>query len=104
MCVVSLIGDHYNDKWKTNPFLNPPPNINPNQNTSGIINYSFDLVTKSEFEALRKEVLEMKELLKRAVEYDKKNNQPHCEMDEKVALLKKIAELVGVSLDDIFKK
>jgi len=98
-----MIGDHFKDKWKDNPLINPNQYQTPNPITT-TNTWSFDLVTKSEFEALRKEVLEMKELLKRAVEYDKKNNQPHCEMDEKVALLKKVAELVGVSLDDVFKK
>lgn len=46
----------------------------------------------------------MKELLKKAIEYDKKNNEPHCEVEEKIATLKKIAEMVGVSLEDIFKE
>jgi len=100
MCVVSMIGDHFHDKWKDNQLVNP----NPFQPITTTGTYTFDLVTRSEFEALKKEVLEMKELLKRAVEYDKNNNQPHCEMDEKVALLKKVAELVGISLDDVFKK
>jgi hypothetical protein len=53
---------------------------------------------------LKKEVEEMKELLKRAVEYDERNNEPHCEIEEKVEVLKKVAELLGVDLDSIFKK
>lgn len=89
MCVVSMIGDHYSDKWKQ-------PNYQQ-------IFSTFPEVSRHEFEALKKEVLEMKELLKKAVEYDKKNNEPACEIEEKVALLKKIAELVGVDLKDILK-
>lgn len=100
MCVVSMIGDHYDEKWW--------PQIQPQQSP-------FDKTTittndlekwlapsKKEFDALKKEVEEMKKLLQKALEYDKKNNEPHCEMEDKVALLKKVAELVGVSLEDIF--
>lgn len=89
MCVVSMVGDHFNDKWKDRQF---PGFLPPND------------VQRVEFELLRAEVKEMKELLLKAVEYDKRNNEPHCEMEEKVALLKKVAELVGVSLEDVFPK
>ena len=119
MCVVSMVGDHYNDKWKDNdlikkmqqPYtwpstgtpLNPypytQPNAAPNQLQQPITGPS-----KFEFEQLRKEVLEMKELLKRAVEYDKKNNEPHCEIEEKMATLKSVAKLFGVNLDDVLKQ
>lgn len=98
MCVVSMIGDHYSDKWKDkwnnplNPFMPTP--LKP----------FTGFVSKEEFDALKKEVQEMKELLERAVEYDKRTNQPHCEMEEKVALLKKVAEAVGVDLSEIFGK
>ena len=97
MCVVSMVGDHYNDKWKDKQFPKEWqwPNMYPPLNNS---------VSKEEFETLRKEVLEMKALLLRAIEYDKRNNEPACEMEEKVALLKKVAELVGISLEDVFPK
>lgn len=91
MCAVSMVLDHYQDKWN-DPLrhwvFNPSP---------------FE-VSREEFEALKKEVLEMKELLKRAKKYDADNNQPDCEIDEKVALVRKVAELVGVDLDDIITK
>ncbi len=41
----------------------------------------------------------MKELIKKAAEYDKRNNEPHCENPEKVKLLKQIADLFGIELD-----
>ena len=99
MCVVSMIGDHYRDHWTdpqrdgwhipyvppTQPIVLPSP------------------VSKEEFDALRKEVLEMKKLLKRAKDYDEKNNEPDCEIDEKMELLRKVAKLVGVDLDDVIK-
>lgn len=90
MCVVSMIGDHFSDKWNNPPyqrFVADPL-----------------AVTRIEFEALKKEVEEMKSLLQKAKEYDIKNNEPNCEVEEKMVLLKKIADLVGVNLDDILKK
>lgn len=31
-------------------------------------------------------------------------NQPDCEMAEKIALIKKVSELVGVDLSEVIKK
>ena len=92
MCVVSMIGDHFGDKWQ-------------NPNGTGIsypqIISDPNSASKQDLEALRKEVLEMKELLKKAIEYDKKNNEPNCQIEDKIAILKKVAEIVGVDLKDI---
>ena len=89
MCTVSMIGDHYGDKWKDQyPWV-----VTPNVEI---------YVSKEEFEKLKAEVKEVKELLLRAKKYDAEHNEPDCSMDEKVALLKKISELVGVDLEDIF--
>ena len=93
MCVVSMIGDHY-DKWR-GPYQ---PKIIDTGTT-----YTFTGVSQAEFEALKKEVEEMKELLKKAKIYDEKNNEPDCEMESKIAFLKKIAEAVGVDLEEVFK-
>lgn len=99
MCSVSMIGDFYSDKWR-----NPPPNqlpINP-------LGYPLPTVsppiTREEFEALKRDVLDMKELLKRAKAYDERNGEPDCEIDEKMDLLRKVAKLVGVDLDDVIGK
>lgn len=78
-----MVGDHYTKKWDA---------------------YPFDQIAKrgpsdTEFQQLKKEVQEMKELLKRAVEYDKKNNEPDCKTDDKLRLLRQIAEAMGVKLD-----
>lgn len=102
MCVVSMVGDHFNDKWKDplNPYY---PQIQKITNDSIDFESLLKTVTRSEFDALKKEVEEMKKLLERALEYDKRNNEPNCEMEEKVALLKKVAEAVGVNLNEIFK-
>ena len=59
-------------------------------------------MSKEEFAALKKEVELIKDLLKRAKKYDEDNGEPDCEMDEKIALLKAVAEVVGVDLDEVF--
>lgn len=106
MCVVSMIGDHYRDKWDKwkDIYPNPYPiNPWPERPGPGSLGYTPPIVTKEEFDALKKEVEEMKALLIRAKEYDEKNGEPDCEMSEKVELLKKIAEMVGVDLSEVFK-
>lgn len=98
MCVVSMVGDHYHDKFRR--YIAPEPmwrDFGPNQ-TRPLLP-----VERSEFEQLKRDVAEMKELLKRAVEYDRVTGQPHCENEEKWALLKSVAEAVGISLDDLQK-
>lgn len=93
MCAVSMVGDYWKDKLpERHPWIFPNSPIVP-----------FNAPTKEEFEALKKEVEHLKELLKAAKIYDEQTNQPDCEMDEKVALIKKIAELVGVDMKEIFK-
>lgn len=95
MCVVSMVGDHY-DTWlpKKYPATFPSWPVLPTQQE----------VSRQEFDALRRDVEEMKALLRRAKEYDVANNEPDCEIEEKMALLKRIAELVGVDLSDVIGK
>lgn len=94
MCVVSMIGDHYNDKFD-------PLRQYMQQGIASTLNYG---VSQAEFDKLKKEVEEMKALLKRAKLYDEANNELNCEMEEKVKFLKQIAEAVGVDLSEIFGK
>lgn len=96
MCVVSMVGDFYGDKFKKEEWKGIFP-INPGY-------FPPSGVTREEFEKLKKEVEEMKDLLKRAKEYDQRTSQPDCEMEDKVAILKKVAQLVGVDLTEIFKE
>ena len=120
MCVVSAMGDHYTDKWKDEypwpngtdfplqplaPFQPYQPLTNPEKIDESILTKLFKReVTRQEFDDLKKEVEEMKKILTVAAEYDKRNNEPHCEMEQKVDLLKKMAGLFGISLDDVFGK
>lgn len=101
MCVVSMVGDHFRDRWSdpirwpvsSYPFPQVPafPDVVSVHRT----------VTRQEFDELKRQVLEMKELLERAVKYDAANGEPGCEIDEKMDLLRRVAKLVGVDLDDV---
>lgn len=93
MCVVSAVFDDWN--------RNVPgrfPNTFPG--TGGVI-YP-ETVSREEFEALRKEVEELKILILAAKRFDESTGQPDCEMDEKIELLRQIAEMVGVDVDEVF--
>jgi hypothetical protein len=61
-------------------------------------------VTRQEFDKLRAEVEALRKLLEAAKQFDKETGQPDCEMDEKVAAIKRIAEIAGVDLGAIFGK
>lgn len=95
MCVVSMVMDHYWDKWGTyprpspfqqpkyppfedpfSPFVQPPvtPQITPDQ------------------------IEEFKKLLERAREYDKRNKEPECELQEKKQRLLDLAKELGVDI------
>jgi len=110
MCVVSMVGDHYRDLWGNEPWhYKPLPGMLPHP--GGMISpqlppqwpADFGAITRAEFDELKRQVTEMKELLKRAKAYDEANGEPDCEIDEKMVLLKKIAGLVGIDLDDVLK-
>jgi hypothetical protein len=86
-----MIGDHYNEKWQQKY-----PNI-----VDSTTNVFRSPVNREEFDELKRDVTEMKSLLKRAKIYDEEHGEPDCQMEEKIALLKKMAELVGVDLEDV---
>lgn len=92
MCVTSMVGGFYEDQFRKNY----PQLVYPN-----LQDLVTPLISRAEFEELKKTVLEMKELLTRAKLYDQQNDQPDCEMSDKVALLKRIAELVGVDISKV---
>lgn len=100
MCVVSNLGDDYGrtfpDRW---PGWYP---TTPSTGTSTVITIP-PAVSREEFEALKKEVTELVKLLKAAKIYDEATGQPDCEMDEKVELIKQLAETLGVDLEDLFE-
>lgn len=107
MCVVSMIGDWGKDKI-TSPTYPWPTSIPTVTYITEITRAEFsELVkkidkTNSELQSLRNDILEIKQLLLRAKIYDEENNEPNCEMEDKVELLKRVAEMVGVDLNDVF--
>lgn len=98
MCVVSMVMDHYGDEWNRRfeeqrrrdqeaweryrqqgqpylPILPQVPAIRP------------------------EEIEEFRRLLERAREYDKRNNEPDCELESKRERVRKLAEELGVKVD-----
>jgi hypothetical protein len=109
---MSMVGDYYTDKWVTKfPTIQDPlwweqfkPEdfrwIPPVNNQDKVL----EPVSRQEFDDLKKDVEECLALLRKAKEYDEKNNEPNCELEEKVALIKKVAELVGVNIEGVFQE
>jgi len=92
MCVVSMVLDHYRDRWyERYPFI---PQTAPTITIA-------PQVTREEFEAFRREFADMVELLKKAKIYDERTGQPDCEMDEKVEAIRRIAKVMGVDIDSV---
>lgn len=80
MCTVSMVLDDRFNKW---PIMLDPISIP---------------VSRVEFDKLRKEVEELKELIKAAQKFDEATGQPNCEDAEKMEKLRKIAEILGVEI------
>lgn len=79
MCAVSMVTDHYRDRW---PSLFP---INPLQPTSPPIDRI--IISKEDWENYQK-------LKKAAEEYDKRNNEPECVKPGVEDWEKKIVEIL----------
>lgn len=100
MCSVSVVSQYWQDQLPNQPYWQHlPGTINP-----GLGGLVPPPITRFEFEQLRNDVNELKELLKAAKKFDDATGQPDCEMEEKVAVIKAIAEMVGVDLSEIFGK
>lgn len=89
MCVMSAIGDYWQHELPQKTYW--PSVSNPEIP-----------ISRAEFDALKRDVEELKKLLLAAKKYDEATGQPDCETDAKVALIRKVAELVGVSMEDVF--
>ena len=96
MCVVSFVGidykDRFSERWPQYYLNSYSTNNNP----------WLEGVSKEDFDALRKEVEGLKDLLRSAKIYDDLTGQPDCEMGEKVEFIKKLADFVGIDLEDVF--
>ena len=94
MCVVSMIMDHYHDKWQ--PIVIPPPQW---PSVPGVVPYAPPPFTREDIDDIRRDVEELRKLLERAREYDKRNNEPDCELEEKKRKVRELAEQLGVKID-----
>jgi len=111
VCIVSAVGDNFRDtfpeKYPWYPTTSPntyPPSIIPTSVPTTVIPVTPDLskfATKEDIEDLRKTMEELKLLLKAAIRYDEMTQQRECETAEKIALIKQVAEAVGVDLSDL---
>jgi len=121
MCVVSMVSDHYIDKWGRRipgwpnsepntpsiPFVPsvPYPPLGPGwpipDGAGGDSGGTITITSMPDPKITQEEIDEFRRLLARAREYDARNNEPNCELDEKRQILLKIAEALGVEIDFI---
>lgn len=85
MCVMSMIMDHYQDRWYPIVYPQATPMWPSPQAISA------------------EEVAEFRRLLDRAREYDKRHNEPDCELDAKRQALKALAKQLGVDISFVDK-
>lgn len=84
MCVVSSVGDY----WEKN--------IYPTYPTTPTYTWP-----NTEVERLQKDIKALKVLLKAAIEFDKETGQPECQHEDKIKLIRKMAEAAGIDLEGI---
>ena len=101
MCVVSGIADSFTDRtigrypWVV-PYIEQEP-VAPPDWTYIVPEFA----TKVELEAIRKEIQEIRELIKAAQKFDESTGQPNCDNPDKFRLLKLLAEALGVDLSEL---
>ncbi len=114
MCVYSMIMDHYGDEWERrkyvpiypvypNPFIPYPrnpllPEPLPNYPTYIPPNVTITTNTTPTPQITPQEIEEFHRLLERAREYDKRNNEPDCELQQKKDKLIRLAKELGVDI------
>ena len=127
MCVVSMIGDYYGDRWpkkypglpwdqilppgRAEPWKPYDDKVSPAQPSEK--NITIDSTGKSTLDrlaAIEKEMAELKEefkkvleLLEHAKKVDDETGEPDCEQDPKIAIFKALGQLLGIDVKDVFK-
>jgi hypothetical protein len=103
MCIVSNIGDGYQDsfqrRWPQVPIPEPAPSKAEIQwfTAPDLSEY----VTKEDFEALKKEIEGLKKLIAEAQKFDAQTNQVNCDSPDKFVLVKWLAKALDVDLSDL---
>jgi hypothetical protein len=85
MCTVSMVMDHYGDRWQRR--LEGPYPVAP-----------FAPIPPAEPRITDEEVREFRDLLERARKYDREHGQPDCELEEKKQRLRALAKELGVEI------
>ncbi len=100
MCTVSMIYEHYRDRWQPLvPWYPQPWQPEPVTPMSPADFQKALEVFKPAAPAITPaEVAEFRKLLERAREYDKRMNQPDCELDAKREILKQLAAALGLDI------
>lgn len=94
MCIVSNVSRDFVDRtW---------PGINPYRPIPGGAEVLIP-VGRREFEELKRQVEQLKLELQKARAEDIRDQNPDCEMDNKVKFLRTIAEALGVDLGNVFE-
>lgn len=91
MCVVSMVMDHKYDEWHERyiqPFIWPKP-------VPALPDVPVPVLPSMPTQA---EIDEFRRLLERAREYDRKNGEPDCELEEKRQKLRELAKQLGVEI------
>lgn len=115
MCSVSMVMDTYRREWDRRVWEPMPagypvpwPSINPLPMPHAGSGNGMTLVvggpTQAQFDALKAEVEMLKKLLIAAKKYDEDNGEKDCELESKIAIVRKVADAVGVSMEDVFGK
>lgn len=110
MCIVSMILDDFQKRqaWPWHPGTVPYPGdhvpqdlVNPPRPIDSF-QPVVPAISREEFEALKKEVAALRELIKAAKKYDEETNQPDCEMEDKKEFILKLGELLGIDMTGVF--
>ena len=111
MCVVSNVGDDWSrrERWPHWPNSVPFPNGLRKDADQEIRELKVEIAklkaeNKEIYKAIEGLGIQMKEALEAARAEDVANGTPDCEMEDKVVVLKMIAELLGLNLTKVFPK
>lgn len=103
MCIVSMIGDDFyrrrRDTWP--PIYRPWESPHPSDAEKAVKESFRDAVQSAQIAELKKEIEALKELIKAAKKYDEVTGQPACEHGDKVKLIKDMARVLDVDLEDL---
>lgn len=98
MCVVSMVFDHYRDKfppvWPSQPYqpwVNPP--INPPNGTPPVNPIIINPNLQQEIDELRQLINDFHEAIDAAKRVDELTDQPDCEDPDKARLTERVDEL-----------